>query len=111
MRNPLLVGLAVLSLGAAVASPALAGPDKALSACATCHDISPAKNKLVGPPLFGTFGSKPITDGIAVAKWDEGSLDKWLTDPGKIKPGTLMTYTVGNPKKRLEIIKAMKELK
>ncbi|MBO9539893.1 hypothetical protein J7643_04780 [bacterium] len=111
MRKHLLAGIAVLSLGVVLAPPALADPGKALGACATCHDISPAKNKLVGPPLFGSFGAKPLGDGIEVAKWDEGSLDKWLTNPGKMKPGTLMSYQVGNPKKRLEIIKALKELK
>lgn len=110
MRTPLLAGIAVLALGMALTAPAQAAPSAALGACATCHDISPAKNKLVGPPLYGVYGNKPVGTGIAVAKWDEGSLDKWLTNPSKIKPDSMMTYTVGNPKKRKEIIQAIKEL-
>lgn len=112
MHNRILLGLAVLSLAAGtLPAPAQAAADPALSACVTCHDISPAKNKLVGPGLYGIYGSKPVTAGISFAKWDEKSLDTWLKDPAKVKPGTLMSYSIGNPKNRAAVVKALRTLK
>lgn len=113
MLNRILMGVAVLSLAAGTLSaPAqAAGADVALSACVTCHDISPDKKKLVGPPLYGVYGSKPVTAGIPFGKWDQKSLDSWIKDPLKVKPTTIMTYATGNPKKRGEIIKALQTLK
>lgn len=111
MRNPILLGVAVLTLVAGTLPAQAAGTDPALSACVTCHDTSPAKNKLVGPGLYGVYGAKPVTPGISFAKWDEKSLDTWLKDPSKVKPGTLMSYSVGNPKKRAAAVKALKSLK
>lgn len=29
-------------------------------ACASCHDVSPDKKRVVGPPLFGAFGKKQL---------------------------------------------------
>jgi len=112
MLNRILMGVAVLSLAAAtLPAPAQAATDPALGACVTCHDTSPAKNRLVGPGLFGVYGSKPVTAGISFAKWDDKSLDTWLKDPSKVKPGTLMSYSIGNPKNRAAAIKALKSLK
>lgn len=112
MLNRILMGAAVLSLAAGMLpAPAQAAADPALSACVTCHDTSPAKNRLVGPGLYGIYGAKPVTPGLSFAKWDDKTLDAWLKDPAKVKPGTLMSYSVGNPKKRAETIKALKALK
>lgn len=113
MLNRILMGVAVLSLAAGtLPAPAqAAGADAALATCIGCHDITPAKKQMVGPGLYGVFGAKPVTAGISFAKWDDKSLDTWLKDPSKVKAGTAMAYSVGNPKKRGEIVKALKTLK
>lgn len=112
MLNRILMGVAALSLMAtALPAPALAANSAALGACITCHDISPAKKQLVGPALFGLKGKKPVSAGIPFAKWDAKTLDTWLKNPSKVKPGTMMAYSVSDPKKRAEIVKAVLDLK
>ena len=107
--------LLALAVGAAVfgslVTPASADPSKELVTCIGCHDISSAKKQLVGPPLFGLYGSKPTTTGVSFAKWDKSSLDKWLKDPAAVKPATSMAFKVKNDAKRGKIIDALAELK
>lgn len=110
LRTALALALGLAVLGS-VAIPAQANPEKSLVTCIGCHDISSAKKTLVGPPLFGLYGSKPTTDGVSFAKWDKSSLDTWLKDPAKVKPGTTMAFKVKQDKKRAEIIQALSELK
>lgn len=104
----LAVGAALL--GAFVA-PASANPTKELAMCASCHDLSPDKNPLVGTPLFGLYGQKPTITGTGFAKWDKDSLDKWLKSPSSVKPGTSMAFMVKNDGKRARIIEALSQLK
>jgi cytochrome c len=104
-------GLAALPVAAANESPLSPAQKKALTNCSICHDITPKKTKLVGPPLFGVFGSKPTIEGVPFDKWDQAALDKWLTDPAKVKPGTNMSFSMSNAKKRAETIAALQALK
>jgi nitrite reductase (NO-forming) len=83
----------------------------ALSQCKTCHDITPARKHVVGPPLFGLMNKKPAMSGVPYAKWDRTSLDEFLRDPAQIKRNTMMTYRVRDDIKRKEIIDAMEALK
>lgn len=95
------------------ARPALGAsprPPKQLSACTVCHDISTERKTLIGPPLFGMAGATPSIE-VPFKQWDEVALDQWLSDPGKLKPGTSMSYRVEDPKKRAEIIQALLTLK
>lgn len=105
-----LVALAPLAVAAPARAQAAAVPP-ALTTCVTCHDLTAEKKKLVGPPLFGIANAKPSISGVPYAKWDTASLDLWLKDPLKVKPTTLMTFSVGNPKKRAEVVKALAVLK
>ena len=74
---------------------------KLFTKCKACHSVDAPKNK-VGPHLVGIVGrtagtadgytkySKAIKDsGIT---WDEANLDKWLTNPKGMYPGTKMIY-------------------
>jgi cytochrome c len=88
-----------------------AGPDKALVSCTICHDVTKAKTKKVGPGLFGVYGKKPSIAGVPFSKWDDASLDKWLTDAQKVKPSTAMTFKVGDAGTRKATIAALKALK
>ena len=69
--------------------------------CKACHNADAPKHK-VGPHLVGIVGrtagtvdgytkySKAIKDSGIV--WDEANLDKWLTNPKGMYPGTKMIY-------------------
>ena len=74
---------------------------KLFTKCKACHNADAPKNK-VGPYLVGIVGrkagaadgytkySKAIKDSGIV--WNEANLDKWLTNPKGMYPGTKMIY-------------------
>jgi cytochrome c len=43
--------------------------------------------------------------------WDEETLDRWLTDPGALVPGTKMFYNVHSSQDRADIIAYLKQQK
>jgi cytochrome c len=43
--------------------------------------------------------------------WDEPTLDRWLTDPGALVPGTKMFYNVQSAQDRADIIAFLKQQK
>ena len=75
--------------------------EKLFTKCKACHNADAPKHK-VGPHLVGILGrtagtvdgytkySKAIKDSGIV--WDEANLDKWLTNPKGMYPGTKMIY-------------------
>ncbi|HLI20544.1 MAG TPA: c-type cytochrome [Stellaceae bacterium] len=90
------------SVGALASSAAAAdsGADVFNNNCAVCHSTDPGTNKL-GPSLAGIVGRKSASLGDysyspAMAKanvtWDKATLDKYLTDPQKMVPGTKMIF-------------------
>lgn len=106
--------LALLTLGMATmagaaqaqaADPAVRGKLLFLQ-CGACHAVQAGAAAKVGPNLAGVVGRKAgAVDGFkyspALAKsgvtWDESNLDKWLTAPAKLVPGTIMLFP-GMPK-------------
>jgi len=74
---------------------------KLFTKCKACHNVDAQKHK-IGPHLVGIVGrkagtadgytkySKAIKDSGIV--WDEANLDKWLTGPKTMYPGTKMIY-------------------
>jgi cytochrome c len=93
--------LALSALGAAASAPPAAAADGAgvfQANCAVCHSTDPGTNKL-GPSLAGIVGRKSAslddyTYSPAMMKanvtWDKPTLDKYLTDPQAMVPGTKM---------------------
>jgi cytochrome c len=82
--------------------------------CMDCHSID--KND-VGPMHRGVVGRRAgIIAGYGYSKalrnsgltWDEPTLDRWLTDPGALVPGTKMFYNVQSPQDRADIIAYLK---
>jgi cytochrome c len=117
---------------ALAASPAWAGPASTgdvqaglglfQKTCANCHSIEAGVNK-VGPSLFDVV-NRPIASVQGyeyspkmrqVAKdwkvWDEGHLDRYLTNPRQVLHGVRMFFAVPDPKDRANVIAYLSTLK
>jgi cytochrome c2 len=76
------------------------GQDVFTDNCAVCHSPDSGTNKL-GPSLFGVVGRKagavadytytPATKNSGIT-WDAASLDKYITNPQGVIPGTKMLF-------------------
>jgi cytochrome c len=69
--------------------------------CAACHVVSAAAPRKVGPHLQGIVGRKSgAAEGFNYSpamkttslRWDEATLDRWLTRPASVVPGTSMVF-------------------
>ena len=115
--------LAACVLVGVLAEPALAGPaqgdpargEEVYQACQDCHSLD--KND-VGPRHRGVFGRKaaslpdyPYSDALKALNmvWNDETLDKWLTDPQAMAPGTKMTFHLEGAQNRADVIAYLKE--
>ena len=122
------LSLAVLLAGCGKAAPdpapaeatsPLGGAPKAFGICLSCHAVKPGQT-LVGPSLFGVYGTRAgDVPGYAFTPdlkksglvWNDATLDKWLTSPVVMVPGTRMGYAgQPDPAKRAAIIAYLKTL-
>jgi cytochrome c len=106
---------ALAALASAVAASAYAAqPGETLfqQRCAMCHALTPAPGKM-GPPLKGVVGRKAGTapgyvysDALKASKltWTPANLDKWLSGPMKLVPGTKMMIAVPAAEDRQAVI-------
>jgi len=108
MKRMMMV-LVVMFAGLWMAGPVMASSP--LSACKSCHDISATKKSVMGPPLFGIMGAKPVGAGITAAAWDDKTMDQFLADSRSVSPTSKMMYKVADAAKRAAIIAALKDLK
>jgi cytochrome c len=86
--------------------------------CKTCHNVARGAGSMTGPDLYGVFGRKAGTspgfaysDGLSALgiTWDAASLDKWITNPHAMVPGTKMTYIgMSDAKDRTDVIAYLK---
>jgi cytochrome c len=109
----------MLSAGAALAQPgdAAQGADVYDDRCSGCHVIGGVGQ---GPNLAGVVGRKagsvPGFGYTAALKgsgltWTPANLDRWLTDPQKVVPGTAMLAQVPDAAERRELIAYLSTLK
>ena len=103
--------------------PASVGPMPFLPAsfaqCKACHSVEPGKNG-IGPTLAGIWGDKAgVVPGFEFSEamknsgltWNQANLDRYLTDPRGVVPGTKMAFGgVKDAAKRQEIINYLKTL-
>jgi len=106
------VAILAISAGSAQAADAEAGAKVFKAQCTACHTIVEHK-KLIGPSLFGVFGRKAGQEDFAYSDanknsgltWDGATLDKYLTSPKTVVPGTKMTYAgLKNDTQRADLI-------
>ena len=118
--------LSALFLLATTFTPAFAD-DEATSAgrkifenrCASCHQNTPSSTTL-GPSLVGIIGKKAGTENSGVHSravvesgivWDRNSLRRYLSDPGRDIPGTVMPVRVEDPKELGELLDYLETLR
>ncbi len=116
--------------GAATAAPAEAPIETLLASassehgaqtakqCQACHNFQEGQGPKVGPDLYGVV-DRPIasvsgfnySDALKGAaqklggKWTFDALNKWLTKPSAVAPGTAMTFAgLSNGKQRADVI-------
>ncbi len=109
----------VISPAAAAGDPA-AGKQVFQTVCSICHSPQQGRN-MVGPSLFGVVGRNSATAAgynyspsfkVLGVTWDEATLDKYLTGPRVMVPGTKMTYAgLKDDTKRANLIAYLATLK
>jgi len=87
--------------------------------CTICHSVDAAAPAKIGPTLHGLFGRKAGTvPGFAYSApmknsgivWDADTIDKWITKPMAMVPGTKMIFPgVADPAMRANIIAYLKD--
>ena len=85
--------------------------------CTSCHSID---ENDIGPKHRGVVGRKagtaadyaysPALQSSGIV-WDAANLDRWLTNPSAMVPGTKMYFLLKNPQDRADIIAYLNELK
>jgi cytochrome c len=118
MRCSFLAGITLAMLGGVSCAPARAadadnGQAVFKTQCGICHSVVRDKN-MVGPSLFEIVGRKSgSVEGFhysaanknAGITWDAATLDKYLTAPREVVPGTIMTYLgLKDDAKRADVI-------
>jgi cytochrome c len=101
----------------AFASPEERGKEVFVRRCSGCH--APDLNK-EGPRLRGVYGRKaasaPGFDYSEALKktgirWDDASLDRWLSDPDAMAPDTDMAFRMADGEERKVVIAYLKSLR
>jgi len=121
------IGFVALLLSLVFSAPALAQTAPAgdpvrgklvFLQCQACHAVQAGETGLIGPSLAGVYGRKAGSlagyDYSAPLKasglvWDAANLDKWLTDPSALVPGTKMAFAgIASPALRADVIAYLK---
>ncbi|MDD3798803.1 MAG: c-type cytochrome [Novosphingobium sp.] len=99
--------------------PAALQPPPAFAQCRSCHSVEPGRH-MVGPSLAGIYGTKAgdvagYNFSTAMKEsgltWDEATLDKYLTAPQQVVPGTKMGFAgLKDEAKRKAVIEYLKAI-
>ena len=100
------------ALPAAPAAPALDGAALFRQRCAGCHTVTPGARAVMAPNLSGLVGRKAASTSFAYSPalkasklvWNRANLDRYLTAPNKLVPGTRMVIAVSDAKQRAAIL-------
>jgi cytochrome c2 len=89
--------------------------------CSACHHFDKGGGTLVGPDLYGVYGTKIASvPGYSFSpalkkhtgNWDAVNLNDWLKSPSTFAPGTYMTFPgLPSQKDRNDVIAYLKSLK
>ncbi len=108
-----IAAICLLPLGGHGRADDLPGSDLFANQCGTCHVVSPTPEPRQGPNLYGVLGRQAgklkgfkYSPALAKAKfaWSQDRLDAWLTDSGRVVPGSVMPYRQADATIRARII-------
>jgi cytochrome c2 len=107
--------------GTAAAAPQPPAPPAAFGPCAVCHSVKPGERSGFGPNLYGVAGTRAgegagygFSPAMKNAKvvWDRDTLDRFITTPQAVVPGTKMAFPgVKDPARRKAIVDYLMGLK
>lgn len=62
--------------------------------CLGCHTIDEGRRQGAdaAPPLRGVVGRAPRVEGVALERWDQAALDRWLANPRAMAPETASRF-------------------
>jgi cytochrome c len=94
------------------AAPAPNGATLFKQRCSVCHSVKAGGPSALGPNLSGITGRKAgstkfaYTPALKAANisWTKENLDKYVTAPTKMVPGTRMVISVTDPAQRAAIV-------
>ena len=85
--------------------------------CAACHsiddnDLGPKHRGVVGrrAGIIADYAYSPALKNSGLT-WDEATLDRWLTNPSELVPGTKMFFKIDDAQSRADIIAYLQDLK
>jgi len=104
----------------ALAEPTAGDPARGkelYQACTSCHsldenDIGPRHRGVVGRPAASLpdYVYSPALKASHLT-WDQATLDRWLTNPSALVPGTKMFFKIDDPQMRADIIAYLAQVK
>ncbi|WP_238473860.1 c-type cytochrome [Altericroceibacterium spongiae] len=113
----IMASMAVLGIATVSATPALAnssnGETLFKQRCQMCHTNKPGARSGAGPNLSGLSGRTAGTsEGFRYSKklaasgikWNQKTLNKFLTSPNKMVPGTRMVVSIPNEEQRKAVV-------
>lgn len=110
-------------LAGTAATPAVAAPANGETLfkqkCVVCHTVVAAKPGTVGPNLRGVVGRKAASTTFNYSNalkqtkiiWNKATLDKYLSAPTKMVPGTKMVISVTDAAQRAALIQYLSQTK
>ena len=112
-NGPAAFGAAMLVAQSAGAQ-AVSGDQLFRQRCQTCHSIAPGGAAgPIGPNLRGVVGRQAAAPAVGKyspalkasnVSWTRPNLDRFLTAPTKMVPGTRMVIAISNPQQRAAIL-------
>jgi cytochrome c len=105
-----------LGLGASVRAiaenPAPDGAQVFRQRCQSCHSVDVAKPSVIAPSLAGVVGRKAAStpfkysDALKASNltWTRANLDRFLSGPARMVPGTRMSVVLSDPAQRAALI-------
>jgi cytochrome c len=106
------LGLSVVSLNAAAAQTARVGATIFRLRCLSCQVLVTARPTRLGPCLTGVVGRKAAATDFKYSAalkasgltWSKANLDKFLSGPTRMVPGTRMVISLPDPAQRAALI-------
>jgi cytochrome c len=96
----------------AVSAPAIDGGALFRQRCGSCHNMTPGARAVMAPSLIGVVGRPAASTqfnyspALKASKlnWTRPNLDRFLTAPGQMVPGTRMVIGVTDAAQRAAIL-------